>query len=75
MYNYGIQHKELKWFRTFLANRVQRTKVNNSVSDFTEVELGVPQGLILGALLFIIYINDMPNVVRNCKIGYTWMTH
>ena len=68
MYNYGIQDKELKWFRTFLANRVQRTKVNNSVSDFAEVELGVPQGSILGALLFIIYINDMPNVVRNCKI-------
>lgn len=68
MYNYGIQDKELSWFRTFLANRVQRTKVNNSVSDFAEVELGVPQGSILGALLFIIYINDMPKVVRNCKI-------
>lgn len=65
---YGIEGKELKWFSTYLSGRTQRTKVNNAVSDFLINDFGVPQGSILGALLFIIYVNDITRIISHCKI-------
>ena len=57
----GIQSKTLDWFKSYLTNRTQRCSVNGCLSDLTTLKCGVPQGTILGPLLFLIYIDDLPN--------------
>ena len=59
LYAYGFNKNALKLIKSYLTNRWQRTKVNNSYSPWTEIIHGVPQGSILGPLLSNIYLNDL----------------
>jgi len=65
--HYGVRHVPLKWFTSYLSNRSQVTYVNNVISDMGFIRTGVPQGSILGPLLFILYINDLPGCLRKCE--------
>ena len=65
---YGICCEELSFFKSYLRNRKQYCNIQNSNASFKPVLTGVPQGSILGPLLFIIYMNDFPNCVKDEKV-------
>ena len=64
---YGVKDKELSWFRSYLTGRKQFVDINGTQSELLETKTGVPQGSILGPLLFLIYMNDIPNCSKIFK--------
>ena len=68
--HYGIRGVSNDWFQSYLSNRYQYVSINGYESGLAAINSGVPQGSVLGLLLFLLYINDLIQVVKFCKVHH-----
>ena len=61
----GFSEGCITWFKSYLSERIFFISIENQLSDYGRISCGVPQGSILGRLLFLIYFNDMPQAVNS----------
>ena len=68
MEHYGVRGSTLQWFKSYLHERKQYVYINGECSELKQISCGVPQGSVLGPLLFLIYINDLPNISKKLDL-------
>ena len=67
--HYGVVGKELSWFKSYLSNRKQYSRINGVDSNVNDINVGDTQGSCLGPFLFLVYINDLPCIVKSSKVS------
>ena len=68
--HYGIRGVSNDWFKSYLSNRSQYVSINGYDSSLPAITCGVSQGSVLGPLLFLLYINDLNQAIKFCKIHH-----
>ena len=64
-----LDEKTLKWVKDYVTNREQRIFANATYSSFQTIAQGVPQGSVLGPLFYVVYANNLTNIIQNCEIA------
>ena len=65
---YQLSSNTQLWFQSYLTSRSQQVNISGKLSDPQHISIGVPQGSVLGPLLFLVYINDLPLSIQTCML-------
>ena len=68
--SYGIKGMALKWFNSYLTNRKQFVAINNAVSSVWDQNVGVPQGSVLGPILYVLYTSPVADIIKSYGLSY-----
>ena len=69
---YGFDEVALQWMRNYLSGRTQAVYIDGSLSSFLAVDVGVPQGSILGPLCYVLFTNDLPETILDTSSHVHW---
>ena len=69
LHKYGIIGNSLTWFKSYLTDRQQLVRTESNISQIKSVNIGVPQGTVLGPILFLLYVNDLPSIITDALLS------
>ena len=70
LHHYGIHGVSNDWLKSYLSNRNQCVSINGFDSGLAAINCGIPQGSVLGPLLFLLYVNDLNQAIKFCKVHH-----